>query len=289
MLTIVASMEQEVAGLRRELRRRAPRDVRPPAQGGWTGAMPDVRVIGVGEARAVEAARLLLGLSRHPDGLPLPLPEKLLMVGFTGGVDPTFPAGHLVLSSRYYLAAGAMSKQELAGILGAEGREDFLSPDPEMWRQAVEAAAAAGLPSANVDSLTVSRLVTSPQAKRALGQLYPVGVVNMEDYWMARTARKAGVPFLSARVVLDAADKALPGYLLGLSGSRTRAVLSIAALPWRFPAVLSLARRVPPAQRVLAKFALAFLERLDRGEAEERGLLTSTSGLLSRSGRNVRT
>jgi nucleoside phosphorylase len=289
MLTIVASMEQEVAGLRRELRRRVPWDVGPPAQGGWTGATPDVRVIGVGEARAVEAACLLLGLSRHPHGRPLPLPEKLLMVGFTGGVDPTLPAGQLVLSSRYYLDAGAMSKQEPAGILGAVGRENYLGPDPEMWRQAVEAAAEVGVSSANVDSLTVSRLVTSPQAKRALGQLYPVGVVNMEDYWVARTARKAGVPFLSARVVLDPADQALPGYLLGLSGSRTRAILSTAALPWRVPAVLSLARRVPPAQRVLAKFALAFLERLDRGEAADRGPVTSTSGLLSRSGRNART
>lgn len=289
MLTIVASMEQEVAGLRRELRRRAPWDVGPPAQGGWTGATPDVGVIGVGEARAVEAARLLLGLSRHPHGRPLPLPKKLLMVGFTGGVDPTLPAGQLVLSSRYYLDAGAMSKQGPTGILDAGGRGNYLSPDPEMWRQAVEAAAEVGMPSADVDSVTVSRLVTSPQAKRALGQLYPVGVVNMEDYWVARTARKAGVPFLSARVVLDPADQALPGYLLGLSGSRARAILSTAALPWRVPAVLSLARRVPPAQRVLAKFALAFLERLYRSEAADRGPATSTSGLLSRSGRNART
>lgn len=289
MLTIVASMEQEVAGLRRELRRREPRSVRPPAQGGWTGATPDVRVIGVGEARAVEAARLLLGLSGHPHGRPLPLPEKLLMVGITGGVDPALPAGRLVLSSRYYLAAGARSKQEPAGILGAGVREDYLSPDPEMWRQGIEAAAEAGLPSPNVASLTVNHLVTSPQAKLALGQLYPVGVVNMEDYWVARTAQEAGVPFLSARVVLDAAGESLPSFLVGLSGSRTRAVLSTAALPWRVPAVLSLARRVPLAQRVLAKFALAFLERLERGEAAEQGLLTSTSGLLSRSGRSART
>lgn len=290
MLTIVASMEQEVASLRRELGRRAPWRGRPPALGGWTGATPDVRVIGVGEARAVESARLLLGLSRSSaEGpFPLPLPEKLLMVGFTGGVDPALPAGRLVLSSRYYLEAGARSKQKSAGILGAGGWEDYLSPDPEMWRQTVGAAAEVGLPSASVDSLTVSRLVTSPQAKRALGQLYPVGVVNMEDYWVARTAQEAGVPFLSARVVLDAAGESLPSFLVGLSGSRIKAVLSIAALPWRIPAVLSLARRVPPAQRVLARFTLAFLERLDRGQAADQGLLTSTSGLLSRSGRNER-
>ena len=208
MLTIVSSMEQEVAGLRRELRRRTPWDVRPPAGGGWAGTMPDVHVIGVGEERAVEAASLLLGLSPHPQDRPLSLPEKLLMVGFGGGVDPALAAGQLVLSRRYYLAAEAraagiptMSEQGSAGIPGAGSWEDYLSPDPEMWRQAVEAAAEVGLPSANVDSLTVSRLVTSPQAKRALRQLYPVGVVNMEDYWVARTAQKAGVPFLSARVV----------------------------------------------------------------------------------------
>lgn len=289
MLTIVASMEQEVAALRRELRRRTRKDVRTLAEAGWTGATPDVRVIGVGQARAVEAARLLLGLSRPHHGHPLPPPEKLLMVGFTGGVDPALAGGQLVLSSRYYLADGPMSKQEPAEIPGAGSWGDYLSPDPEMWRQAVEAAEDVGLPSANVDSLTVSRLVTNPQAKRAFGQRYAVGVVNMEDYWVAKTARNAGVPFLSARVVLDPAHLGLPGYLLGLSGSRTRAVLSTAALPWRVPAVLSLARRVPPAQRVLARFAVAFLERLHRGEAGEaadRGLMNSISGLLSRSGRN---
>lgn len=289
MLTIVASMKQEVAGLRRELRRRTPCGVRPPAKGGWTGGTPDVRVIGVGEARAVEATRLLLGLGHHPHGRLLPLPGKLLMVGFTGGVDPALPAGRLVLSSRYYLEAGARSKQDPAGVVGAGEWKDYLSPDPEMWRQAVEAAANVDVASASVDSLTVSRLVTSPQAKRALRQLYPVGVVNMEDYWVARTAQEAGVPFLSARVVLDPAGEALPSFLVGLSGSRIKAVLGTAPLPWRVPAVLGLARRVPPARRVLAKFALAFLERLDRSEAADQGLLTSTSGLLSRSGRNAPT
>lgn len=294
MLTIVASMEQEVIGLRRELGRVAPWDGRRPAGGGLPGAKPAVCVIGVGETRAVEAARLLLGLSLHSHGHRLPLPEKLLMVGFAGGVDPALAAGQLVLSSRYFLVAGAGDsgilphfEQDPAGSFGARGPQDYLSPDPGMWRQAVEAAAEVGIPHANVDSLTVTRLVTSPQAKRALGQLYPVGVVNMEDYWVAREARKAGVPFLSARVVLDPANENLPSFLLGLSGSRARAILSTAVLPWRVPAVLSLARRVPPAQRVLAKFALAFAKRLDRGDAADWSPLTSAGGFLSRSERNA--
>jgi hypothetical protein len=165
-------------------------------------------------------------------------------LGFAGGVDPAIGAGTLVLASRYY-------RQEPAG--------DYLAPGSEMFRQGAQAATAAGETWVDTDSLTVDHLVATPEAKRAIRDRHPVGIVEMEDYWVAAAAREVGVPFLSARVVLDAADQALPGYLLGLSRSRTRAAFTVAAMPWRIPALLGLARRLPRAQRALTRFATAFL------------------------------
>ncbi len=254
MLTIVAAMEQELARLREVL-------------GGRTGAVgrevlatADLHVIGVGRSAAGTAVcSLIERQGMVGDGSPSP--EGLLLLGFAGGVAPALEAGTLVLSSRYYRqepACSPNSTEERAG--------DYLAPDPEMLRQGIQAATAAGQRWAKADSLTVDHLVATLEAKEAIRLRYPVGIVEMEDYWVAAAARKAGVPFLSARVVLDAADHPLPGYLMGLSRSRFRAAVTVAAMPWRIPALLGLARRLPLAQKALTGFATAFLGQLAGAE-----------------------
>ena len=75
------------------------------------------------------------------------------------------------------------------------------------------------------DSLTVSELVTAPRDKRAIQRRYPVGIVNMEDYWAASVAQEAGVPFISARAILDPVRQTLPGYLSGIAGFRAKALM----------------------------------------------------------------
>ncbi len=257
MLTIVAAMEQELVRLRKELGTRA-----SPA-GPELPLGVELRVIGVGRS-AVETAVKSLTWRQGMNGERSTSPERMLLLGFAGGVDPAIGAGTLVLSSRYY-------RQEAAGparsLLPLEvGAGDYLAPDPEMFRQGAQAATGAGEAWVNTDSLTVDHLVATPEAKRAIRLRNPVGIVEMEDYWVAAAAREAGVPFFSARVVLDAADQALPGYLMRLSRSRTRAAVTIAAKPWRIPALLGLARRLPLAQKALTRFATAFLRQVTGDE-----------------------
>ena len=257
MLTIVASMEQELVLLRKQLEGRA--DASEPE----ASVAADLRVIGVGRSAAQTAVNALLQ-RQGMNGDRSPSMERLLLLGFAGGVDPAIGAGTLVLSSRYY-------RQEPAGpahtlLSPGEGAGDYLAPDPEMFRQGAQAATGAGEAWINTDSLTVDHLVATPEAKQAIRLRNPVGIVEMEDYWVAAAARKAGVPFLSARVVLDAADQALPGYLLRLSRSRTRAAVTVAAMPWRIPALLGLARRLPLAQKALTRFATAFLGQVTVAE-----------------------
>jgi adenosylhomocysteine nucleosidase len=203
----------------------------------------------------------------------------LLSLGFAGAVDPALESGDLVLSSRYYRATEDKNPPNLTLLNESERRfnslppsnkvpteeedqQDYFTADPTMWRHAVKAAEGLARPAVPVESLTVNDLMTTPQAKEALRRSYEVGVIDMEDYWVASAAHDAGVPFLSARVVLDRVDQSLPSYLLRFTESRATAILQTVAKPWRIPVLINLARRLPAAQHTLARFALFFSAQL---------------------------
>ena len=271
-------MEQELAGLRRELR-----PGRLAAGGpGDGGSTLDLQVVGVGK-RAEANARSLLARRLASSGSRAEPPLGLLLLGFAGAIDPALKSGDLVVSSRYHRVAEGKNPPNPPLLNGGKGsflsrgsnddrptkreaQEDYLTADPVMWRHAIEALGKLDRPVAQVESLTVDDLVTTPQAKEAIGRSYGVGIVDMEDYWVASVARDAGVPFLSARVVLDRADQSLPSYLPGLAHSRAMAILLTAAKPWRIPVLVGLARRLPEVQHTLARFALTFEAQVIRNQ-----------------------
>ena len=164
-------------------------------------------------------------------------------------------SGVLAISPRYHQAAG----------------ENYLEPDPEMWRQALEAATDAGLTFDQRDSLTVDQPVSTVEDKGAVFHRYRVGTVNMEDYPVAAAARDAGVPFLAVRAVLDQANQSLPPYVLAMSNSPIKAVLGTAVRPWRITPMLHLARHMRLAQSALTRFALAYLRRSMDEDQQRRG------------------
>ena len=231
MLAIIASMERELSGLRREISSDRSVD------------SSDLRAAGVGISRRQSGLREILRPTS--DGQP----RGVLMLGFAGAVDRNLKTGDLVLSSRYYLDAH---------------NEKFLTPDPAMRQSAIIAAANAALPVTYSDSLTVDAIVATPEAKAALAGKYHVGIVEMEDYWLAATIQDAGVPFISARVVLDTAHQSLPGHLLGLSQGRTQDVLRTVGMPWCVPPLLRLAYQARVARQALSRFALSFIRQWER-------------------------
>lgn len=234
MLTIIASMERELSGLRRGI---------SSVQSGDSLQQShslELRVVGVGKSQSRTGLRKIL--SSRSGGSP----REILMLGFAGAVNPELKTGDLVLSSRYYLDTKS---------------DDFLSPDTAMRLNAIVAATSAGLRVSHLDSLSVDRIIETPEAKVVLAENYPVGIVGMEDFWLAAAARDAGVPFLSARVVLDTADQKLPGHLPGLSRGRALDLLRTAAMPWLVPALFGLAVKAHTAQQTLARFALSFIRQ----------------------------
>ena len=264
MLTIVAAMEQELAGLKRALGPRPPPGL-------------DLHVIGIGRDRVEPGLRGLLPTLRQQRQGAEP-PTELLLLGFAGGVDPSLSAGDLTLPGRYcrlltqqgrrHLAFTGTPDPEVLERLRAEVAAwnnrppelKFLEPDPTMRQHAREALVQGSLTAVETDSMTVPELVTNPNTKGELHRRYQVGTVNMEDYWVARLAGAAKVPFLSVRAVLDTAGQRLPSNLLGLSSRRPGwAAFGVAAHPWQLPALLGLPRPMRLAQASLARFALAYI------------------------------
>ena len=234
MLIVVASMEQELTGLRRELREIE----------NATGICSQVefQVLGVGPERAGEAMATLLEDRRSKvDGV--------LLVGVAGGVDPELETGDLLLADRHALQSGA-----------SQGAGQAIKPDADMLQSAQKAALELSVPIFNGGSLTVDHLVAEPHEREFLRTEYQVYSVNMEDYRAAEAAQNAGVPFLSVRVVLDTASQRLPGYLPGLARSRYKVVTKILLMPWRIPTMLHLKRQLQLCQAVLTNFGVSYLK-----------------------------
>ena len=234
MLIVVASMEQELTGLRRELREIE------DATG--ISSQVEFQVLGVGPERAGAAMAALLENRRSKiDGV--------LLVGVAGGVDPELETGDLLLADRHALQNGA-----------SQGAGQAIKPDAEMLQSAQKAALELSVPIFNGGSLTVDHLVAKPHEREALRTEYQVYSVNMEDYRAAEAAQNAGVPFLSVRVVLDTASQRLPGYLPGLARSRYKVVTKILLMPWRIPTMLHLKQQLQLCQAVLTNFGVSYLK-----------------------------
>lgn len=226
-------MEQELIGLRRELL-----DIEDA-----TGVKPAVefRVLGVGPDRAGASLEALL--SERSSNL-----EGILLIGVAGGVDPELETGDLLLADRYALQDGA-----------SRGAGRAITPDDGMFKSAEQAALNLSVPLFNGAALTVDHLVAEIEERVELRERYQASSVNMEDYRVAEAAQKAGVPFLSVRVVLDTANQRLPDYLPGLAKSPYKVITNVLMMPWRIPAMLRLKKQLQLCQAVLTNFGLSYM------------------------------
>ena len=291
MLTIIAAMEEELAGVRTAL---AEYGRGQPNAG---DAVPEVHVIGVGRQGVESGLRGLLPTIRQ-QRLGAAPPAGLLLLGFAGGVDPSLSAGNLTLASRYHrlvpqpatlvAVPGGMIEPEhlerlreqmwarlpslprfqlerLSGmntLIPQHVALKSLEPDPAMLQHSREALAQSRLTAVETDSMTVEKLITDANTKGELHRQYHqfgVGTVNMEDYWVARLAATAKVPFLSVRAVLDTADQGVPSDLLERARMPRQTGWASFGDPSEIRALLHLPGQLQLAQESLARFALAFL------------------------------
>jgi nucleoside phosphorylase len=195
-------------------------------------------------------------LVRVPDGVPLEEFRQRMMAEAEAS-DPNLPRRAVLKFEefRQRMWAGWQTRDR---ALPSRADLKSLQPDPGMWQRAKDALSQASLTAVEADSMTVDHVVAAPNTKAELHRQYQVGTVNMEDYWVARLAAAAKVPFLSVRAVLDTAGQVLPRWVTGLSGRPGWAAMNILSRPWQAPSLFELARQKRLAEASLVRFALAF-------------------------------
>ncbi len=158
------------------------------------------------------------------------LPSVVALVGVAGGLDPALAAGDTVLAS---------------AVLDEEGRQVPCALIP--------------LSGASVGPmLTVSRALYTPAEKTAALDTGALAV-EMEAYPLAAWAAESGLPFIHARVILDAFDEILPdlGDLLDAYGRVRPAELvrHLLAHPSHVASLIRLLRRSQAISPALGRLA----------------------------------
>ena len=222
MLAIVAPMDIELAAIRRSVPDHAARDI-------------SFSVLGIGKKPAQSSIRAVLEHS----------PEAIILVGFCGGADPNLKPGDLHVALSFLcpdLSDAVAADTELHAHLSRSAKD-------------VGARVLAG-PSATVDA------IANRDVKSRLYQTTGSASVNMEDYWVARAARSATVPFASVRAVLDTAGVDLPDYLSAQPGNSSRMLGNLIVHPGRIPTMVRMVHLVRIARHSLTRCVLAAIESL---------------------------
>jgi adenosylhomocysteine nucleosidase len=249
MIAIVAALDTELSALERRAKvRRCPSPSWPlMGEGTLAGKRVLIARTGMGSARAQEATAALI---QHHN------PEAILSIGFAGSLVDGLQASHLVIARQVCALHEPLHEEPLVASNG-------LACDPSLVELAVAAARQRKLPFREGVSLTVPQVISQPEVKRRIGGSLSVEMVEMESYWVGRVAADQGIPFLTARVILDELGDRLPD--LPNTIDETGAVASGRALrqllsqPREAPALIRLAVSTRRASQRLAVFAEAYV------------------------------
>ncbi len=228
MLAIIGALDEEIAGLRREMT--VTEVWRHPTVyfGRCRGKQVILARSGVGRERAERAARAVL--ERYPVTV-------LVSLGFGGALNESYKAGDLVVSTT------------------------VKCPDaPESYGSDARLVALSGGRCGT--GITVADVAPDTESKRRLGVTHAADVADMECYWVAKQAAGKSIPFLSVRAISDGVDEMVPS--LFPDGTRWGMVRAIARHPWRVfghpLALRRLYRNVRKAKVNLTDFTLKLIE-----------------------------
>jgi len=191
---------------------------------------------GMGREHAEEACKYVID-AYSVDGL--------LSTGFSGALRDDLSAGDLVLCSDVCLDANGDG--EISGVTSGH----------PLRQRIAHALGRAGVSVRIGRCVTCTSVVSTPEAKRALADVWDADVVDMEAGWIARIAAREAIPFAALRVVSDRVGDILPP--LGDTSSdhegvsRWRIAVHTACHPRSLAGLLRLAGNVREAQRSLVR------------------------------------
>lgn len=179
---------------------------------------------GIGAANMGRAVQWLLEAPKL-DNLPY-RPKLILSAGFAGALQDGFAVGDVILATEIVDAGGqswpaTWPQQPLSGA----------------WQPPIHRGRL----------LTTSKLVATPEEKRALGKQHDAVGVDMESAALAKECHRAGIPFGSLRAISDDVHTGLsPQLVQMLSGDRVspwRIFTTLLRSPGMVPELLRLAKK----------------------------------------------
>lgn len=167
---------------------------------------PLVELSGVGDARAENAARRLVGRGA----------SALVSWGVAGGLDPDLSPGTVILPGT---------------VIGADG----LSREADLeWRDRLLERVRSKVDTSTSSLYYTMSMIATIEEKRSVFERFGAGAADMESAAVARVADENRLPWIAVRVVIDAAEQELPPAIMTATGDDGRLRIgSIAGLTLR--------------------------------------------------------
>ena len=253
----VFALRQEAVGVLDRLKRS-----QTTRGNGWTfhiGKIDNVSVAlvlsGVGQKNAEEATKVLTDVFA---------PKLICSAGYAGGLSFRLKQSVICVPEQVIRA----SDQQALDLSESIPRTTLLMPN-------------------KLTLLTVNDVAATPEQKRTLHEQTGAELVDMETFAVAEVCRVREIPFLSIRVILDAAADRIPQditkILEGLNKGTVRFSGTILGSVWSRPSVMldlvSLQRRAFTATERLARFTVAELSRRKSPEKVAKKLTIETQSV----------
>jgi nucleoside phosphorylase len=254
MIVAIGSLQREATGIISSSDYtpvEAPEDFaayKPESSG--SNQFPVIVLSGSGPERAARATQWAIGEFQ---------PEAIISFGFCGATKDHARSGDIVIAARVLNLPGTPFEWSFVDDTNS------LGPDRTMLLTARTAAEMSGLDFHHGTIVTVSRVPTTPGAKRWLGEAINATAVDTEAHTVAATATKAGVPWGVVASVLDTRDFNVPAIIDRLgSGPNERGLTAyikhLSNSPQDLLDLVRLRRASTRASASITTFMTAFME-----------------------------
>ena len=207
MIVIMSAVWEEISGVKNSIKITRGLSIR--GRKGyerriWVGSFASQPVLlilaGMGKEKALDSAQYIR------DHYPI---TALIFLGFAGALAPELCIGDLILSGK---------------IINGSSIEfpEAIEADQDLLSLAIQAAQGGAFKFLIGNSLTVDKVITCSDEKRALSARHDALVVEMESYWVGKFATDSGIRFLAIRSISDlASENLLPfDHFYNLKGSQ---------------------------------------------------------------------
>lgn len=186
MIALISALEEEVRDLKRnmEIRRTASYQCCRIYEGEFAGKANLLVLTGIGGEHAQQVTQLILAT----------YPVRLMVsTGFGGSLNPKTDVGDVVIYAQLFNGDQA----------GGPSRREGLKLNPGLAARVSEGITPNGLKTLIGNGVTISKVCSSPQIKRNLGNEFNADIVDMESYFIGQVALERGMPFIAVRSIFD--------------------------------------------------------------------------------------